>query len=65
MRFALCGFYVWKDFFVQVPTVFIFFSLEGGDAIRVPFSTSSLNPDFAGGKFWQEVQPQKREEKEP
>jgi hypothetical protein len=43
----------------------MFLGLEDGDAIRVPFSTSSLNPNFEGGKFWQEVQPQKREEKKP
>jgi len=46
MRFALCGFYVWKDFFVQIANVSIPLSRRDGDAIVVPFSTLNLNPSF-------------------
>jgi hypothetical protein len=37
MRFALGGFYVWRDFFVQIATGLIPFSRPDGDAIVVPF----------------------------
>jgi len=51
MRFALCGFYGWKDFVVQIATVSIPFGHPDGDAIAVPFLTSNLNPNFRSKGF--------------